>query len=310
MLRYPDPSAYHVRKKLSQLWGVSSENIVMGNGSNELIDLLIRIFCEPGDSILTSQYAFIAYKICAQAARVKTIEVPMGEDLKFDLRSISELIDRCEVPPKLIFIANPNNPTGTYLSSEDLFQFLDKYKEREDFLIVLDEAYNEFVRAKDYPHLLDKFKEYKNLVILRTMSKVYGLAGLRVGALIGTIEVVDYCNRVRNPFNVNSLALSGLLAALEDTEFLERSIQNNSEGLDYFYDQFQKMGLRYWESQGNFVLFETPRDAKLIYEELLKKGVILRPLAPYGLNTHLRMSVGLPEENLKAIQALSEVLQI
>lgn len=306
--RYPDPSCFELRQVVSEYYNVSSEKLIFGNGSNELIDLLIRAFCKPGDQILTSESAFIAYKICAQAAGVKTIEAPLAEGYKIDLEAFSKILENSWVCPKIVFIPNPNNPTGTYVSQKEVDAFLEKWGGREDFLIVFDEAYTEFVRANDYPqHLLQT--QHRNVVVSKTMSKVFALAGLRVGSLIADPFIVDILNRIRNPFNVNNLAQAAAVAALNDVAFLKQ-IQNLTwTGLDYFYSEFDRMGISYTPSQANFILFDTGKSASEVNENLLKKGVILRPVGGYGFPHHLRLSVGLPAENKKAIHALESVLQ-
>lgn len=305
--RYPDPSCYNLRKVAAKYYQTDEDKFVFGNGSNELIDLLIRGFCKPGDSIVTPKYSFVAYRICAQAFGVKTIESDLKPGYNVDLDAISKLIENEWSCPKIIFLPNPNNPTGTYTNRDNVKNFLDKWAHREDFLIVFDEAYTEFVRAKDYPFGLSD-NGYKNVVILKTMSKVFALAGLRIGAMIANPFVVDIINRIRNPFNVNALAQAAATAALQDKSFLNEIKNLTWSGLDYYYSEFDKMGLEYIPSQANFVLINTGQDALEINESLLKKGVILRPVVNYGLPQHLRVSVGLGSENKKAVKALKDIL--
>lgn len=305
--RYPDPSCHELTQKISKFYNVPCSKIAFGNGSNEVIDLLIRIFCEPGDSIVTSKAAFVAYKVCAHAARVNVFEAEMTEELKFDLTKIKSLCERHQ--PKIVFIANPNNPTGTYLNKQELYDFIESQKQNKDCLIVIDEAYFEFVRASDSPNALELLDKYKNVAVIRTFSKVFGLAGLRLGALFADEFVLNYFNRVRNPFNVNSLAQAAAMAAIDDIEYLKASQNMVWSGLDYFYSELDKMGLKYWPSQANFVLIDVNSPAVLVYTELLKLGVILRPVNNYGFEQLLRLSVGTAEENQKAIQALKIVLK-
>jgi histidinol-phosphate aminotransferase len=306
--RYPDPGCYELVQHLAQKHHLDPKWMVVGNGSNELIDLMIRVYCEPGDAILTSQAAFVAYKVCAQAARVQTYETPLRPDLGFDVAGL--IADERRYRPKLIFLPNPNNPTGCYLNQREMQTLLQEWGGRDDLLVVIDEAYLEFVRAADYPQALSLLQQANNVVVIQTFSKVYGLAGLRLGVLYARPEVTDYLHRVRNPFNVNSLVQAAALAALHDAAYVRASQELVWHGLDYFYKELSALGLPYTPSQGNFVLFDTRRDAAVVYHELLKKGVVLRPLKPYGLPYHLRMSVGLAEENSLAIQALREVLAI
>ncbi len=303
---YPDPSCFNLKKAMSEYYNVKGECLTFGNGSNELIDLLIRIFCEPNESILTSKGAFIAYKVCAKAARVNVIESELTPDLKFDVKALIELYKKHQ--PNLVFIANPNNPTGTYLNTNEVEELMSVVGNDENCLVVFDEAYNEFVRAKDYPDSVEIFKKYKNVVILRTLSKVFGLAGLRLGTLIGRPEVLDFVDRVRNPFNVNSLAQAAAIAVISDVDYISKACKVNWQGLDYIYDRLNSLNVHYWKSQANFVLIDVKTDSNVVYEELLKRGVILRPVNAYGFNTHLRMSVGLESENKTALDALEEIL--
>ena len=305
--RYPDPGCFELRQKAAQYYGVKDEQLVFGNGSNELIDLLIRGFCQPGDSIATSESAFIAYRICAQAASVKTLCAPLKAGYRIDLESISERIEKSWTCPKIIFIPNPNNPTGAYVNQKEVQDFLDRWGQREDFLIVFDEAYTEFVRASDYPFHI-QIENYKNVVLLKTLSKVFALAGLRLGVMIAGPFVRDIINRIRNPFNVNTLAQVAAAQSLQDKVFL-KEIQNLTwSGLDYISEEMRSMGLSFVPSQANFIFFDTGRDALQVNEDLLKKGVILRPVVNYGFPQHLRFSVGLESENKKAIRALKEVI--
>lgn len=309
--RYPDASFYELRQSFSKRYQIEPDQITFGNGSNELIDLLIRVFCAPGETVLTSANAFVAYKVCALAARTKFVEVPMGEDLKYDLKAMAETVNSQteDSPVRLVFIANPNNPTGTSVSSEELKDYLESVRGQTDTLTVIDEAYLEFVRASDYPNALSFFKDYQNVAILRTLSKVYGIAGLRVGSLIASSEIVELVDRVRNPFNVNSLAQAGALVALDDHEYLAKVRQLNWEGLDYYYGELKNLDVKFWESQTNFLLIDTFRDASKVFQALLKRGVIVRPVVAQGRNSFIRLSVGLEEENRAAISALKEVLQ-
>ncbi|MCB0408019.1 MAG: histidinol-phosphate transaminase [Bdellovibrionales bacterium] len=309
--RYPDASFYELRQAYAKHFQLSSHEITFGNGSNELIDLLIRVFCAPGESVLTSESAFIAYKVCAQAARVQILETPMKEDLKFDLNTLQKTLKEKQQNQKirLVFIANPNNPTGTYVSTSELDAFLKFTESLKDILVVIDEAYLEFVRAKDYPSGLEAFKKYKNVAVLKTLSKVYGIAGIRVGALIAQPEIIELIDRVRNPFNVNSLAQAAALATLEDKDYLEQVQNINWSGLDSYYEELEKMDVRYWRSEANFILIDTFRDHKKIFEALLRHGVIVRPAVVRGKSSFIRLSVGLKEENEAAISALNKVLK-
>ncbi|MCB0363850.1 MAG: histidinol-phosphate transaminase [Bdellovibrionaceae bacterium] len=307
--RYPDPNCFDLRGAMAHYLEVAPEWLAFGNGSNELIDLLVRTYCEQGEAILTSVAAFLAYPLCAQAARVRTIEVPLTEDLRFDLPALAgELQKDTANQIRIVFIANPNNPTGTYVTRQEFEKFMSVAGSKENLLVVVDEAYFEFVRAKDSFSTRTYLEKYENLLFLRTMSKVFGLAGLRLGVLVGRPEHLDYINRVRNPFNVNSIAQAGALAALGDKDHLEKVRQTTWSGLDYFYGELNRLGLKYWPSEGNFVLFDTHRDAKAVFQALLRHGVIMRPVVNYGFPSLLRLSVGLEKENRAAMDALEKVL--
>ncbi|RYZ72049.1 MAG: histidinol-phosphate transaminase, partial [Proteobacteria bacterium] len=308
--RYPDPTAYELTQVISKKWNFPTSRIGFGNGSDELIDILVRVYCEPGDGILTAEAAFSAYEISGQANRAKVHRVPLNAGFKFDLKAIGDyFFAHAEAKIKLIFIANPNNPTGTYIPRAEVAEFLERLGNRDDVLIVFDEAYNEFVRAKDYGNADEFMRKYNNVVALRTFSKIYGLAGLRLGAMVAPEEVIEIFHRVRKPFNVNDLAQVAAVAALQDQEFIAASQQTVWKGLDYFYEKLEKLGLPFIESQGNFVMFDTLRDAAQVNEALLRKGIILRPVKNYGFPNHLRLSVGTEEENVAAMKALEEVLR-
>lgn len=303
--RYPDGSYFELKNAIANNYSIDSKYVTCGNGSNELIDLLVRIFCEPGSSILITEGTFVAYKVCAHANRVKVTSVPLKKDLSTPCK---ELLKAWTPEHKIIFLPNPNNPTGCYINMADLDLIMKELGNSEQVMIVLDEAYVEYVRAKDYPNGIDYFKKYKNVVLLRTMAKAYGLAGLRLGALISQPEVVELIDRVRNPFNVNLLVAEAAKVAFQDREYLQESQKIVWDGLDYFYDEFNEMGIDYCPSQGNFIFFDTKKDSTKIFEALLKRGVILRPLKNYGFMTQLRMSVGLQNENEKAMACLKELI--
>lgn len=296
---YPDPAHFQMIEAVSQKWSLRKENLAFGNGSDELIDFLCRIYCEPGQAVLTIPHAFAAYAISAQVNRAKVV---IAEPEK-----IVEEYQKNKSSVRLIFIPNPNNPTGTYLNGTFIQNLMEQLK-NEEVLVVFDEAYNEFVRANDYVSAQKMFNQFPNLVVLRTFSKAYGLAGFRVGCMVAPKATIEIYNRVRKPFNVNELAQVALVAALQDEAFMKKTQEITWKGLDYFYEKLQELGLPFLKSEGNFVLFDTKRNASQVYEALLRKGIILRPVQNYGFPKHLRMSVGLPNENEAAIAALKEVL--
>lgn len=305
--RYPDPSGFELSQKISQVWNINKNYIALGNGSNEIIDLLIRIFCEPGEKILTTEKAFLAYPICAQAARVKTLTVPLKPDFTMDLEALAK-VALSDSKIRLVFLPNPNNPTGTYVPGAAIEKFLAQVGNRPNLLVIFDEAYNEFVRATDYVSGQSWLSQYPSVVVMCTFSKVYGLAGLRLGVMLAHPEVIDLYHKVRNPFNTNELAQVAAMAALEDKNYLQASQVVVWEGLEQIYQGLRDLGLKFWESQANFVLFDTGRDANLIYDQLLKKGLILRPVGNYGWPRYLRWTVGLKEENQLVLKALKEIL--
>lgn len=309
--RYPDPSCFKLLEAAQGHWGVERKYLAAGNGSNEIIDLLIRIYCEPGDAILVFEGAFIAYDICARAARVKPITVPLDQGLRMNLQRMGEVLREQKKSQKirLVFIANPNNPTGVYIPKAEIQKFLAEFGSDDETLIIIDEAYAEFVRAEEKPSQVHHFLNYKNVAVIRTLSKAYGLAGLRVGILFAQTEVIDFFNRVRNPFNVNDLAQVAAIAALQDQSFVEQSAKAVWAGLDYLQQELKNLNLPVTPSQANFLFFDTLRDARAVNQALLRRGVILRPVVNYGFPTQMRMTVGTEVENKAAIKALKEVLK-
>jgi len=305
---YPDPASSSLIRKLSQRLGVSSKEIALGNGSDELFDQLIRIFANPGDSILVSKGAFSAYPISARAARVNVVETELRPDYQIDLRAFSNVLthSRKEKQIKLVFIPNINNPTGLLLKQSELNSFLDEWGYDPDLFIVLDEAYHEFVRDPQYQSGLILRKKYPNVLVSRTFSKTYGLAGLRVGLLVAPEQVVDYINRVRKPFNINSLAQVAAEAALDDVDFLKLTCELNWRELDKVQLALTDMGVEFLPSQGNFVMLNTHRDLKQVETFFLKNGVIIRPVDNYGFKTWIRLSIGLPEQNEMALKILKK----
>ncbi len=305
--RYPDGGGFRLRGKLAERLGVSPEMVVLGAGSNELVDLVIRTFCRPGpdgDEVLTHRHAFFMYHVSAQAAGVAFRESPVGPDLRCDVDAlVAAVTDRT----KVLFLPNPNNPTGAYVTRAELARLVDALPER--VLLVVDEAYYEYARAiPDYP-VAEAFRAKRpQLTWLRTFSKAYGLAGMRVGYGVTSPEIAGYINRVRLPFNVPSVAQEAALAALDDAAHVERSVRVNAEGMAQLRAGLVRLGLRVFPSAANFVLVDVGRDAAPVYEALLRKGVIVRPLRPAGLLSHLRVSIGTAEENARALAAFAEVV--
>ena len=302
--RYPDGSAHYLRGALARRHGLTPEHIIMGNGSNELIELLVRTFVLDGEEVLASAQSFVAYKLAANAHGRTLTEAPMKARFHYDLDALKKLLSR---KTKIVFLANPDNPTGTWFSEKDLLPFLDAAP--KDTLVVLDEAYAEYVDAPGYQDSLVLRKKYPNLVVLRTFSKIYGLAGLRVGYGLARPELVEYIDRVRAPFNVNHVAQSAAAAALGDAEHVARSRALVLEQRPVLSAGLAELGATVVPSQGNFILADFPgRPAKQLFEDMLREGVIMRPMHGYGFATAQRITVGLPSENEKCLAALKKVL--
>ena len=312
--RYPDASAFHLKKALAKKLKATPEQIVLGNGSNEVIEFLLRALCRPGDQMVTSEAAFIAYGICAQIQGVQTLKAPLAPGLKFDLQAMAKLCrDNSKV--KIVFVANPNNPTGTYVGRAELESFLQDLRKIPGRTIVpvLDDAYGEYVTAKDFPDSAEMARKFSELVVLRTFSKIYGMAGLRLGYGIARPELAAMLDRIRQPFNFNNLALAGARAAIDDTAFVKRSVSLNQKGLALWRKELQAMGVATADiipTQGNFFLMRVWSAFGVSGGELaadcLKQGLILRPLANYGLHEYLRVSIGTEAENRFALKVLKK----
>jgi histidinol-phosphate aminotransferase len=301
---YPDGSAFYLRNALAAKLGVEPKEVFVGNGSNELIELMVRTFVLEGEEVLTSAQSFVAYKLAAHAHGRTLVEAPMKGRFHYDLDAIKKLMSR---RTKVVFLANPDNPTGTWFTEAELTPFLDAVP--KETLVVLDEAYVEFVDAPGYQDALALRKKYANLVVLRTFSKIYGLAGLRLGYGIARPEVVEYVDRVRAPFNVNLVAQAAGVAALGDDEHVARSRALVREERPGLAAGLAALGATVVPSQGNFVLADFPgKSGKELFEALLREGVIARPVAGYGFPTALRFTVGLRAENEKCLAALRKAL--
>ncbi len=301
--RYPDGGGFALRAALAEKHGVDAACITLGNGSNDVLDMIARVFLEPGRESLFSQHAFAVYPISSQAVGA-TLKMAPARDYGHDLDAMGALIsDRTRV----IWIANPNNPTGTWLRTGELRAFIESLP--KNVMVVVDEAYVEYVNEPDYPDASAWLEDFPNLIVTRTFSKAYGLAALRVGYALSHRDVADLLNRVRQPFNVNSMALAAATAALEDRAFIERVVRVNREGMDQLITGFKTLGLPYIPSVGNFVAVEPGKPGAEVDQALLREGCITRPIANYGLPNHLRISVGLPEENQRLLETLGKVLQ-
>lgn len=303
LCRYPDANGVLLKQKLCEQHGVKPEQITLGNGSNDVLELIARAYCNAASEIIYSQHGFMVYPLAAQALAAKGVAVA-AKNWCHDLQAMAAAIT---AKTKLIFLANPNNPTGTFFDTNTLVTFLDAVP--ENVIVVLDEAYSEYIDLGQYPNGVELLQSYRNLVVTRTFSKAYGLAALRVGYCVANVEITDILNRIRQPFNVNSLALVAALAALEDEQYLAQSVCLNKRGLAQLEAGFKKLGLEYIASVGNFIAVDFKREAQPIYQALLQKGVIVRPLTNYEMPNHLRISVGLERENNRLLEALGEVLR-
>lgn len=309
--RYPE-GEQSLKESLAGHLSISPASLIIGNGSTELIDTLIRAFCEPGDSVVTSQGAFIAYRIFALAHRMNLLESPLTDDLRFDLPAMAEQIER-DTRARLVFIANPNNPTGTYVSSSELQTFLERVAAIPDrsVLVVLDYAYWEYVTAADFPDAIELMRRFRNVVVLRTFSKLHGLAGFRVGYAVAAEEIISCLKKVSLPFNVNSLAPIAARAALADSQFIARARAMNIQGLHFWESELTRLGVPFQPSQANFILIDVKAGFGLsgpeIYESCLRHGVIFRPVTNYGMPNALRITIGTPEENSFALDILQKL---
>ncbi|MEN3355711.1 MAG: histidinol-phosphate aminotransferase [Betaproteobacteria bacterium] len=301
LARYPDGNGFELKQALHDHYNVPVDAIVLGNGSNDVLDLAARAFLTPNDEAIYSQHAFAVYPLAVQAIGARGVEVP-ARDYGHDLDAMRDAVT---AKTRLVFIANPNNPTGTMVGSAALESFMRAVPNR--VLVVLDEAYNEYLPREVAFDSLAWLEHYPNLVVTRTFSKVYGLAGLRVGYAFASREVADLMNRVREPFNVNSVALAAAAAALTDTEFVRRSHELNRAGMVQVSKGLTVLGLDYIPSYGNFVSFRV-RNAADVYQRLLESGVIVRPIAGYGMPDHLRVSIGLESENARFLERLKQAI--
>lgn len=299
---YPDGSGYRLKNALARKFDVDPVQITLGNGSNEILELVARAFLTPELEVLFSQHAFAVYPIVTQAVGATAVVVP-ALNFGHDLAAMQQKVNK---KTRLVFIANPNNPTGTLLPQADLQRFIEALP--ETCICVLDEAYFEFVTNRGQDDSVSWLNKYPNLIITRTFSKAYGLAGLRVGYGFSSPEMADILNRVRQPFNNNTLALVAAEAALEDTEHLQNTIRVNTLGMQQLTEGFSNLGLKWIPSAGNFVSVDLSEPALPIYEALLRKGVIVRPVANYEMPNHLRVSIGTAEENQLFLQALTDSL--
>lgn len=305
---YPDANAYYLKQRLAQKLGVEQDQITIGNGSNDVLDLVARSFLDATTEAVFSQYAFMVYGMVTQACGAKASIAPAlgpasASPYGHDLEAMAALIND---KTRVVFIANPNNPTGTWLHADELRSFVERVPEH--IAIVVDEAYFEYVELPQYPHALQWLGQFPNLIVTRTFSKIYGLAGLRVGYSVSSTELCDLFNRVRQPFNGNSLGLAAAQAALDDDDFVAQSRESNTQGLRSMQKWFDQRGIEYIPSAGNFLTVRFGANSSQIYQQLLQQGVIVRPVANYGLPEHLRISVGTEPQMQQLHRVLGEIL--
>jgi histidinol-phosphate aminotransferase len=296
--RYPDGGGYQLRQTIADRWKVGREQVILGNGSDEILGLLARTFLTPGDEAIMADHTFVIYKMEVTAVHGKPVVVPLV-DWTYDLESMV-----CAVTPRtrLLFLCNPNNPTGTMVSAEAVDRLMTKVP--EDVIVVFDEAYFEYVRNSKFPDAMAYVKQGRNAIVLRTFSKIYGLAGLRIGYGISTAEIIDFLNRVRPPFNANSLAQRAALAALGDDEHVAKSRAVNTAGMEQMEQGLRALGVIPIPSETNFLYFDAKRDGRLVFEALLRAGIIVRHID----GTMLRVTIGQPDENAAFLQAFRKVL--
>ncbi len=300
---YPDGNCYYLKNALAGKLGVAPENLIVGNGTDEILKMLAATYINPGDEIVIADPTFSEYEFDTQVMAGRAIKVPC-RSFRHDLKAMAAAITP---RTRLVFICNPNNPTGTIIGQVVLDTFL--HEVPPSVLVVLDEAYADYVTAEHYPNSLAYVRGGRaNIIVLRTFSKIYGLAGLRVGYGAAVPEIIRDLNRVREPFNVNLLAQAAAMAALNDTAHIKKSREVNEEGKAYLYEQFTALGLEYVPTETNFIFVNLQRDSRAIFQQLLAKGVIVRTGDIFGYDTFVRVTVGTPRQNERFIQALREVL--
>jgi histidinol-phosphate aminotransferase len=300
--RYPDGSGFYLRQALAKKHDFAQDQVFVGNGSNELIELAVRTFLKPGDEAIVPHPSFVVYPMIVQAAGGIRVMV-MLKDYRLDLEAMARAITPMT---KMVFVANPNNPTATIVTADEVEAFMARVPERT--IVIFDEAYIEFAMGPDFPDTLNYIKQGRKVIVLRTFSKAASLAGLRVGYGIADADAVALMNRIRQPFNVNSLAQVAALAALDDDNHVLECVRMIEAGRHYLYDEFKNLGVKYVPSRANFILVDVGRSASDIYQRLLKEGVIVRPLTPFGMESALRVTVGTPQENRRLVKALKTVL--
>jgi histidinol-phosphate aminotransferase len=298
---YPDGGSYKIRQKLAEHFGLEDDQIIMGNGSDEILQIIALVYLNNNKTAIMSTNTFSEYGFVSRLANAQRIEVPL-KNYKYDLLEMSNQIDDSV---RLIFLCNPNNPTGTYFSHQELDLFLNKVP--ENILVVIDEAYYEYAYGDDYPNSLEFLGKYQNIIILRTFSKAYSLAGCRVGYAISSKKIIDSLNKARQPFNINSLAQEFVFAVLDEKDWIDKVRRMNEEQKKYLYQELDKLDCDHLKTKANFIFINIKRDAQSVFKYLLKKGLIIRPMNSFGYPQSIRVTVGLPEENKYFIECLKEL---
>ena len=301
--RYPDGGCFYLRKALAGRLGVGAKNIIVGNGSDEIIVLALRAFLKPGDEVIIAKPTFLIYEIASKIHEAKIKYAPL-KNFRYDIRGITRLISK---RTKLIFIANPDNPTGTYVTKKEIALLVSKTP--KNAILFFDEAYFEFAEGvKDYPNTL-RYVKKRHVIVTRSFSKIYSLAGLRIGYGVASAPIIDCLNKAREPFNVNSVAQAAGLAALGDRKHVAKSVRLAREGKSYIYGELDALGIKYIPSVTNFVLVRMPANSKALYRKLLERGIIVREMTPWKLDSFIRITVGTARENRMFINALKEILK-
>lgn len=300
--RYPDGACFYLRKELAARLKVNENQLIFGNGSDEIIVLAVRAYVGQGDEVIVAKPSFLIYEIASliEGARVRAIDL---KDFRYDLEGMKRAVTS---KTKIIFIGNPDNPAGTYISKDAFKDFLREI--RRDILVFIDEAYFEYVHTKDYPNGIEFLKSHKNVIVTRTFSKMYGLAGLRIGYGVGDAQIMDALNRLREPFNVNSLAQAAAIACLKDKKYYQAIARSVEQERAFLYESFRDLGIHFEESFTNFVLLKVKQDSSMVAQALLKKGVIIRDMNAWGLKNYIRITIGSNKENRLLIRALKAVL--
>ncbi|MBI4974938.1 MAG: histidinol-phosphate transaminase [Candidatus Omnitrophica bacterium] len=303
--RYPDSSSFYLKKRLAKFLGVREDELIIGNGSDEIIVLAVKTFVNPPDEVVIAKPTFLIYEIASQVQDARIRNVSLTRDYKYDLKEMRKAVNDAT---KLVFIANPDNPTGTYVTKKALDDFFSSIP--DDVIVFLDEAYYEFAKVsfKDYPNGLD-YLNRENVIISRSFSKAYGLAALRVGYGISNAKFINYMERTREPFNVNLLAQAAAAAALDDKAFLKRTLRHVEKEKKFLYDAFDRSNLEYVASATNFILVNVKKDCVKVFDALLEKGVIVRDMKAWGLDSFIRVTIGTHEENRKFVEGLKKVME-